>query len=349
MHASTRGFALARAVLSVAVSSSMLLMAPSLAAGPAGAPLEATESYADLAARAEAAREAEAHAEAAALWARAYRARPEPRRADPTGEITVRAAMADFELALEEAPDDPTLLRAQAELVREFVGVRTPEASPQDIIDALAELDARLVALEPRPPRSKPSRRDTTGSGTDVPEVPEPSLVITPTSRPTLELDSPRGVPSASNRARKPQRRSSRRVDRALVGLGVTSLATGAAGLAGGGWMLVATHRRAVGYAQGANATIDVADGTDRTYAQWQHDQQQIDAYRVALDEFKRDSNRNAALLLVGGSLLAATGIGLTTWGVLRLRANGRRPGARAALAPALSRSSLGVNARIDF
>jgi hypothetical protein len=348
MHASTRSSALSRSVLSIAASS-MLLMAPSLAAGTTNAPHEAMESYADLAARAEAAREAEAHAEAAALWARAYRARPEPRRADPTGEITVRAAMADFELALEEAPDDSALLRAQAELVREFVAVRTPEAAPQDIIYALAELDARLVALEPRPLRSKPRGRDATGAATDVPEVPEPSLVITPTSRPTLDLDSTRGVPSAPPRVRKTEKRSSRKVDRALVGLGVTSLATGAAGLAGGGWMLVATHRRAVGYAQGANATTAVADDTDRTEAQWQHDLQQVDAYRVALDEFKRDSNRNAALLVVGGALLAASGIGLTTWGILRLRANGRRPAARAALAPSLSRSSLGVHARIDF
>lgn len=342
MQASIRGSALARAVLSVV--SSVLLVCPMLTATHAGEPHEAAETYADLSARAEAAREISAHAEAAQLWARAYRARPEARRADQTGEITVRAAMADFQLALEEAPDDPLLLRAQTELVREFIGARTPEASPQDIVDALADLDARLIALEPGLSKPEPSGRDAT-----VPEVPEPSLVLSPMPRPGVEPDSARDVRPATRRARTRKESAPRMTDRALLGIGVSSLAAGAAGLAGGGWMLVETHQRAIGYAQIANATIDVADATDRTYLQWQSDRQQIYEYRVELDEFKRDSNLSAAMFIVGGSLLAATGIGLTTWGIIRLRANGRRPAARAALSPAPGRGSFGVHARIDF
>lgn len=142
---------------------------------------------------AEAKRAAGAHAEAAALYGQAYRARPEAERADAAGEAAVRNAMDDYEAATAKAPGEAPeleLVEAQAELLAEFLDARTkaraaaqiahtvpvPEV-PQDLVEALDRLHARIdelvaQAAEPEAAPVQPA------------SVVEPEIVAKPTLDP---------------------------------------------------------------------------------------------------------------------------------------------------------------------
>jgi len=138
------------------------------AGGPAGdpeeVPLQSVEptgaGFDELMAQAEARRAAKAHAEAAALYGSAFRARSGVERGDATAETAVRNALVDYEIA-SNTGDELPLRRAEAELLAEFLEARrltraaaqiahvvpVPEV-PQDLVGALAALEARIAELE---------------------------------------------------------------------------------------------------------------------------------------------------------------------------------------------------------
>jgi hypothetical protein len=136
---------------------------------PAAEPDASQPSFDELMARADRERAAGSHALSAALYAQAYRARPEAERADPVGETTLRNAMADYDLASATDPE-LELLEAQAELLDEFLVARrrarasaqiehaleVPEV-PQDLALALERLNVRIAELpEPEPEPEEP-------------------------------------------------------------------------------------------------------------------------------------------------------------------------------------------------
>jgi hypothetical protein len=174
---------------------------PTAAAEPAAVPVQTAEpseppstAFDDAIAQADERRAAGAHAESAALYGQAYRARPEGQRADAAGEAAVRNAMAEYDLAA-TGDAELELRQAQAELLDEFLDDRrraraaaqiahaeVPEV-PQDLVPALEGLWARvdelvaaaeqaeqveaapvqLPVVEPviaeRPPRRRPNHR----------------------------------------------------------------------------------------------------------------------------------------------------------------------------------------------
>lgn len=125
---------------------------PAEAAGP---------GFDSLVREAEERRAAKAYAEAAQLYGRAFRARPEAARGDAEAETAVRNALVDYEIATEQVGGDELALReAEAELLAEFLDARRKARAaaqiahavpvptvPQDLVEALEALHARIDVL----------------------------------------------------------------------------------------------------------------------------------------------------------------------------------------------------------
>lgn len=117
----------------------------------------------ELVAQAQERRAAKAHAEAAELYGRAFRARPDAARGDAEAETAVRNALVDYEIATGQVGgggDELALREAEAELLATFLDARrkaraaaqiahavpVPEVS-QDLVEALDALHARIDVL----------------------------------------------------------------------------------------------------------------------------------------------------------------------------------------------------------
>lgn len=147
--------------------------ATSAAADPAmEAPtaVEPSESYEALIAEAEAQREAGAHARAATLYTRAYRARPEADRADDLGLFIVKNAIADYRLALARTPSTPeeteehgVLLEQEAALLDDVIRARRLGDLPPFIVEAELEAEQRKAALDGASKRPSVSPKPVVG------------------------------------------------------------------------------------------------------------------------------------------------------------------------------------------
>ncbi|MCA9706725.1 MAG: hypothetical protein KDK70_12815 [Myxococcales bacterium] len=122
-------------------------------AARAAAPEE--PSFDALMAEAKEQRAAGAHAEAAALHARAYRRLSAKQQTKLKGEIVIQAAISDYRAALEAGPEtieeidaQLELLGAEQALLDEFVGARTREPPAPDIVEELDGIGPRVEALE---------------------------------------------------------------------------------------------------------------------------------------------------------------------------------------------------------
>lgn len=119
------------------------------------APIDPAELHLDLLDRADAEHDEGAYAEAAALFAKAYRARPQEQRADELGAFILRKAVAEYRLALASAPEGIAqlaehlaLLGQLTALLDDFVRARPVGDLPAFVIEAEAELERRTHALE---------------------------------------------------------------------------------------------------------------------------------------------------------------------------------------------------------
>lgn len=284
--------------------------------------------YDALMARADAEREAGSHATAAALYADAYRARPPKNRADLTGEITIRNAIADYQLAIETNPGDVDLLKNEAELLREFIADRGASPVPADIMEILHELDVMLAAHE--------SPQIQARHETPPPPAPTRPSSIARTESPMFERTAPQPVIARDYK-----------VTVSLLVVGVTAFAGGVAGISGGAWMLTETRTRYDAYVAAAEAATVAAEARNRTEEQRQRDQKMIDQYYADLHQFERGSRARATSLTIVGAILTTTGIGLMAWGAVRAR--GGRPQNRAAFRPALARERIGLEVTVGF
>lgn len=117
-------------------------------------PLAPRASYEDLMVEAEAQRDEGAYAESAALYAKAYRSRPEKQRADEVGLFIVKNAIKSFDLALAQVPQGGdqrsrqiALLADKLELMDEFIASRKIGDAPALIIEQNTETAERLDSL----------------------------------------------------------------------------------------------------------------------------------------------------------------------------------------------------------
>lgn len=310
--------------LAVAVAVTLALplvpSAPLVSTARAGALAPTSPSYGDLMVEAGAKRDAGAHAEAAALLGQAYRARLEQERADEVGENTVRAAMLDYELAT-SSEAELAVLEAQAELLREFLDARRhgQEAArakrarkvpevPDDLVAQLERLDARIAELRAQQQAEAAAREEV-----------EPA--------PVSEADPPSTEQSSRDRGRTR--------DGLLLGFGLASLVGGAGLIGGGAWNFVRITER-------GNARVAALDAEPR------YTVEQRLTYSQALDDWRAQWRGISTALVASGVFLAAAGLGLTAWGIVRMRKR-RSTVARAALAPAVGRRHLGLTLDVTF
>lgn len=148
----------------------------------------AGSDFDELMASAEERRAAKAYAEAAERFGQAFRARPEAARGDAEAEAAVRNALVDYEIASEQVGGDELAVRqAEAELLAEFLDARrkaraaaqiahavpVPEV-PQDLVEALAALGARIDVLIEEAEAARVAAEQT------PPPEPEPEIVAKP-------------------------------------------------------------------------------------------------------------------------------------------------------------------------
>jgi hypothetical protein len=301
-----------RALLLVAVSAPLGLFLPLVSAARARAlaATPASASFDDLMVDAEHQRAAGAYAQSAALYGRAYRARPAAERSDEIGESVLRSAMTDYDLALGTNPNDLALLEAQTALLDEFLTARRTAhvteqvtAVPQDLVDEQARIDARIAELRTR-------ERD-----------PGPEPARDPGPEP----------------ARDPKPARSPKASGALLGVGVTTAIGGVALVIGG----------AVGASQAKN---EAKTQREALAAEPLYTEDQRTSYLADLDDWQDDWRSFSTALVVSGAVLTATGIGLTTWGIVRMRK--RRQSStrgRASLAPSLGPGRAGATLNVAF
>lgn len=307
-----------RAIVLVIVSAHLVLLPPLVPAAWAHGLAPADATYDDLMVHAERKRAAGAYAESADLYGQAYRARPEAERADAIGEIMVRSAMADYDLA-SPSESDLVLLEAEAGLLEDFLAARreaqavarakkarkVPEV-PQDLVDELERLKAHIAEL-----------REAERKVAEEPE-PEPAPALEP--EPELEPLPP------SEPGRAPIPKS----DAAILGVGLASFVGGAALIGVGSSSFVQSGKT-------ADAALDALD------AEPEYTNAQRQTYRDGLEDWQQEWRNFSTAFLVSGAVLAAAGMGLTSWGIVRMRKHRSRAGSRAALAPALGRRHVGV------
>lgn len=284
-------------------------------------------SYQDLLTEAENKRVAGAHAEAAALCGRAYRARPETERANEIGKAIVERAMTDYTLAQASKPD-LVLLEAQAQLLDEFITARlavqldaqsknakmVPEV-PQDLVEELGRLNTRIG-----------TQREAEREAFEEAHENEPIPKTVPAPVPERELA----------RAPKPTRTAARKRDALFLGIGITSVVGSTALLAVGARSFVWTRERYTAKLEGLDAEP-------------QYTNEQRQGYRKDLARWQRQWSDISTALVVTGVLFAATGIGLTSHALARMRKQPSPTASRASLAPSLSRQHLGLQLDVTF
>lgn len=126
----------------------------------------------------------------------------------------------------------------------------------------------------------------------------------------------------------------SRRQAAAIVASGVVGILGGAAVVGAGAWTFGAADDR-------RDAQLAVYDADEYP---------DEDGLREDLDQWHQRGRGIGTGLVVSGAVLAAAGIGLTAWGVVRLRRAGKRSNARAeGVLPMVGPDGVGVVARVVF
>lgn len=295
------------------------------AAEPTAAPV----THDELMSQAEAKRDAGAYADAADLCAKAYRALPDEDRQGDLGGFIIKNAMQDYRSSLEEPPQGIdqtrahlTLLRAEADLLREFMTERDAGAVPPVVETTLAELGSRIRVLERR--EAELASREVVHRG-EIAPVPltEPS----PTASSSRESAAPstparlgKEVQSVETDRRTNQSTvrvqakplHSRKSTEAILSAGGVSVVAGAAMIGGGTWMFTDFMRHA----------NDMDQQYDREVALGALSESEKQRRLDEVERFRADSLAKARGVVIGGAVMAAAGFGVSAWGMARIQQN---------------------------
>lgn len=269
-------------------------------------------SYKELMREAEAKQGVGAYAESAALFAEAYRSRPPKKRADDVGEITVESALADYRLASEQAPADIELLEARAALLEEFLTARE-QADPKAVPQAMRdELEQVRTQIGERREAERRAREDV------LEPEPTPQAAI-PVEAPTSKTTNPK-------------------VNATLLTLGLASVVGGTVVLA-------------VGARNSSQIDARVDEQLAALAAVPEYTEGQRQEFRDAIAAWEQDNRATARGMIVGGAVLAAAGVGLSAWGLVRIGHDRKhdQPSRTAWATPVLSREHIGLQLRIGF
>lgn len=292
-----------------------IVLSPSLAyAAERMAPNADGVDYDGLMAAADSERTRGEHAAAARSYTAAYQALPEADQPGLMGELAIDNALVEYGEAHEEQPEELALLE-----------------EPLALLDAFIETRARAHAAglaEAVPPRLEQERERLRAMLEEariasMPEPEEPVDEVSPIS-PVIEDEPTQDRPG------------NRKADVTIVASGVALLVGGAALVGSGIWNFATVNRQV----QSRRTALDAGLFTDEAQ----------DEFLADLSQWENRWRGTATGLVVAGSILAATGVGLTTWGAVRMRRNGRASKRQASVGvPLVSRGRVGVVLTVDF
>lgn len=258
---------------------------------------EEVASFSELTDLAEEHRAAGRYAASAQAFAEAYEALSEDQQRGLRGEITIGNAVDDYRKAQQAEPDSVGLLSQEIALLErygEHMG-GLPEGLGREMERAKARMDEvhRAEADREAERRVEAEKRRA-----------EARLEAEKNNELEAQPETP-----------PPRRRSAL----AILGVGVTSVVGGTALLASGVWNIRKVDRR------GAEL-LSAHDADDR------YSEQERGDYRVVVAAYQDRWTGIGRGLAIGGAVLAAAGVGLTTWGVVRMRRSGHPTRVRAKL-----------------
>ena len=251
---------------------------------------ESTPNFEELTAKAEEHRAAGRYAESAQAFAAAYESLGDQAQSGLRGEITIGNALDDYRRAQEQSPESLGLLFQESALLERY-GKRLG-GLPEELGKELERVKTRVADLhraeEDRKAEERLAERRTAEKRLEEEQRAKPE--------PKTEPEPVEGAP-----------RSRRVATFAILGAGLVSVTGGTAMLASGAWNIANVRRRG----DEKLAAIEAAPGGS---------EQERNALRGDVEEWQGQWRRIGTGLAVGGAVLAAAGIGLSTWAVVRMR-----------------------------
>lgn len=278
------------------------------------------------------------HAAAARSYAAAYRALSETEQRGLKGELAVDNALAEYRAARDQQPGDLDLPRELLGLLDAFIDARTQAHAAGRAEDVPPRLEEERTRLEEDERARRDERLQDAQDEKDEEPLPAPDPVVPAPQAETMvpdEAPAPRTDPEPEPEP-QPEDSASRGADTAILMGGAVALVGGSALVGGGAWNFVMTDRRARARLQA------LEDGEFTELAR--------EEFRAELSAWQDQWRGKATALVVAGSVLAATGIGLTTWGAVRMRKDGRASTRRVRMVvPVSSRERVGIVVRLGF
>lgn len=280
------------------------------------APSADSTDFDGLMATADAERDRGEHATAARSYAAAYQALPQTEQAGLMGELAIDNALAEYGKAQDEQPDGLALLKEPLALLEGFIEIRTQAHGAGKAEGVPPQLEQERDRLRAALEQARAASR------------PEPEQI-----EDTAPVDS--SLPDNEHELTE-DRPVNRKADVAIVASGAVLLVGGAALIGSGAWNFGAVDRQV----QDRQTGLGEGQFTDEAREQ----------YLANLSQWEDQWRGTATGLVVAGSVLAVAGIGLTTWGVLRMRRNSRTSKQRASVgAPLVSRDRVGMVVTVAF
>lgn len=301
---------------------------------PAETTVEQPTTYAELTRNAMAHEDAREYADAARSFSAAFALLREEAQFGLEGEITVNNAVDNYQRAQQEGSEFLVLLEQEAQLLEQFTRIRSTaheagKADPMppeftlELERVRAKIDEfRRVQEQARAAELARAREAIRAAKADAREQEDDGHQVAPEPAPPPPVEP------------EPVDLSRRKVTAALLGSGLVAVVGGASVLGGGIWVFGAAEER-----------------HDDQLTMLDRDEYPDEAtIRERLEQWHNRGRGIATGLTVGGAVLAGVGIGLTTWGAVRLRRRGPGSDHRASLiVPMASSRSVCVTAAVKF
>ena len=256
-----------------------------------------------------------AHVEAARAYAKAFDAFARRAKADGKEKQAVSLAVDEFTAAQAQEPGSLALLEEEAALLERFVARVGDETA---MVEERTRVKGRIEALKREQAEAERREREAAAKEEEAREAKG-------TGQAGTEPEAGAVVVGGEDEPRPPRKGGA-----AILSVGVASVVGGVALVASGAWNLGNVRRRG----DEKLAAIDANDGGTP---------EMREALRGDIDEWRKEWRGIGTGLVVGGAVLAAAGVGLTTWGVVRMRRGKRRVQQARVVRPMISGRGVGL------
>lgn len=313
--------------IAMVVTMAILHMAPgsTAVAGPASVDQESQQLAKELMTQADEYQAAGAHGDSALAYAAAYDALAERPTSDAKEMLAVNLAVDEFKLAQEAKPESLILLLQEAALLRRY-GTRLRGDLPAALAKERDRVVARIDELR-RMHEAAKAEEAARAEESRKAAVEQYEAAVEQHDAEQGDDEAPRPGDDASMKDRPC---ACPRIDAAILGVGLASVVGGTALLADGLWNLGNVDRRG----DELLAAIDASPGGTP---------EMRDSLRREIEAWREPWRAIGTGLASGGAVATAAGIGLTTWGAIRMGRRKRDAGRMSALRPMISGFGFGV------